>query len=83
VSNPRDEAAENELVVRNQKFKLLGLEPTLLESAQGLLEEVREIATKYESLCDRSKVVSKSYWNKGRAVAANAASADVGAPSTV
>jgi len=79
TSNPRDEAAENELVVANQKFQMLGLKPTLLESAQGLLEEVKEIATKYESRCDRSKVVSKSFWNKARAVASNAApSANVG-----
>ena len=35
VSNPRDEASENELVVSNQKFQLLGLEPTLLESSQA------------------------------------------------
>jgi len=74
VSNPRQEAAENELDVQNQKFKLLGLEPTLLASAQGLLREVTEIASKYESRCDRSKVVSKSYWNKARAVASGAVS---------
>ena len=78
VSNPRNEAAENELDVANRKFKLLGLEPTLLDSAGGLLAEVRDIASKYESRCDRSKVISKSYWNKDRAVAANA-----GAPAEV
>jgi UDP-sulfoquinovose synthase len=69
VANPRQEDAENELVVKNQKFRLLGLDPILLDSADGLLTEVEEIASKYQSRCDRSKVVSKSYWNKARAVA--------------
>ena len=68
---PQD--AENDLVVSNKKFKLLGLDPILLESAEGLFTEVKEIAQKYQHRCDRSKVVSKSYWNKARAVAAGAA----------
>lgn len=80
VTNPRNEAAENPLLVSNQKFKLLGLEPTLLESAGGLLEEVKSIADKYKERCDVSAVVSKSYWNKARAAAAGEASAvDLGA----
>jgi len=70
VANPRQEDAENELVVANNKFKLLGLDPILLDSADGLMTEVAQIATKYADRCDRSKVVSKSYWNKARAVAA-------------
>jgi len=73
VANPRQEDAENDLVVSNKKFKLLGLDPILLESAEGLFTEVKEIAQKYQHRCDRSKVVSKSYWNKARAVAAGAA----------
>jgi len=75
VTNPRQEAAENELDVANEKFKLLGLDPILLESADGLLAEVTEIADKYKGRCNLEKVVSKSYWNKGRKVAA--ASSDV------
>ena len=67
VSNPRQEDAENELVVSNQKFKLLGLDPILLESAEGLFKEVTEIANKYLGRVDRSKVASKAYWNKARA----------------
>jgi len=70
VANPRQEDAENELVVANNKFKLLGLDPILLDSAEGLLTEVQTIAEKYAERCDRSKVISKSYWNKARAVAA-------------
>jgi len=72
VSNPRQEDAENELDVANDKFKLLGLDPVLLDSAEGLMTEVREIATRYSDRCDRTKVISKSYWNKARAVAAGA-----------
>jgi len=72
VANPRQEDAENELVVSNSKFKLLGLDPILLDSADGLLTEVTEVANKYSDRCDRSKVISKSYWNKARAVAAGA-----------
>ena len=67
VANPRQEDAENELVVSNQKFKLLGLDPILLESAEGLFKEVTEIANKYLGRVDRSKVASKAYWNKARA----------------
>jgi UDP-sulfoquinovose synthase len=67
VANPRQEDAENELVVSNQKFKLLGLDPILLESAEGLFKEVTEIANKYLDRVDRSKVASKAYWNKARA----------------
>ena len=51
---------------------MLGLEPTLLESAAGLMTEVTEVANKYQHRVDRSKVVSKAYWNKERAAAAGA-----------
>ena len=34
ISNPRQEDAENELDVSNEKFKLLGLDPILLDSAE-------------------------------------------------
>jgi len=77
VSNPRQEDAENDLVVKNDKFKLLGLDPITLDSAEGLLTEVTEIAEKYSDRCDRSKVTSKSYWNKARAVAAGPTSGTV------
>jgi len=75
VANPRQEDAENELVVDNEKFKLLGLDPILLDSAAGLMTEVSEIANRYADRCDRDKVISKSYWNKARAVAAGGAEA--------
>ena len=66
VANPRQEDAENELVVANQKFKLLGLEPLLRESADGLFKEVTEIAQKYLHRIDKSKVASIAYWNSKR-----------------
>jgi UDP-sulfoquinovose synthase len=69
VANPRQEDAENELVVANQKFKLLGLDPVLLESADGLFKEVTEIAEKYLDRVDKSKVASIAYWNKKREAA--------------
>lgn len=67
IENPRNEDAENELLVSNDKFRLAGLNPVTLQ--QGLLDEVVNIAEKYRVRCDRSKILPSSFWNKDRAKA--------------
>ena len=62
LPNPRKEAAENDLVVRNEKFLGLGLEPTTLK--EGLLEEVVDVAKKYAYRVDRSRVPAVSAWTR-------------------
>ncbi len=68
LPNPRKEAAENDLVVDNTQFLALGLEPTTL--AEGLLEEVIDVARKYAHRIDRSRVPAVSGWTKALATAA-------------
>jgi UDP-sulfoquinovose synthase len=67
LPNPRKEAPENDLVVRNDRFLALGLNPTTL--SEGLLEEVTQIAGKYKDRVDTSKIVARSVWVKGMPVA--------------
>jgi len=63
LPNPRVEAAENELNVDREKFQALGLNPTLL--SEGLLEESRDIATKYRDRADTTKIIARSVWRQG------------------
>lgn len=65
LPNPRQEAAENELDVSNEKFCNLGLEPITLDT--GLFDEVTEVVKKYKSRCDPQKILPASFWNKKRA----------------
>ena len=67
VPNPRQEADENELVVANDQFRELGLKPITL--AEGLMQDVTEIARRYAHRADLSKVPCVSTWNTKRAEA--------------
>ena len=63
LPNPRREADENDLAVRNDQFLALGLQPTTL--SEGLLEEGRDIAVRYKHRADLTKIVSRSVWQAG------------------
>jgi UDP-sulfoquinovose synthase len=63
LPNPRREADENELAVRNDQFLALGLKPTTL--SEGLLEEGTEIAGKYAHRADLTKIIARSVWKAG------------------
>jgi UDP-sulfoquinovose synthase len=65
LPNPRQEAAENELDVSNEKFCNLGLDPITLDL--GLFDEVAEVVKKYKGRCDPTKILPASFWNKKRA----------------
>lgn len=67
VANPRQEADENELVVANDGFRDLGLNPITL--AEGLMDDVAAIARQYADRADLSRVPCVSAWNADRAEA--------------
>lgn len=67
LPNPRNEAAENDLVVKNEKFLALGLDPIRLET--GLLSELVDVAEKFRSRIDTSRIPCHSAWTKERASA--------------
>ena len=58
--NPRNEAPENELVVHNDQFLALGLDPITLR--EGLLTEVVDVAAKYKDRVNFETIVPSSRW---------------------
>ncbi len=62
VTNPRNEAAENDLVVENEQFRALGLEPTTLSA--GLLDEIIDVARRYRQRVDQRHIPCVSAWTK-------------------
>lgn len=62
LPNPRKEAPENDLVVKNDQFLELGLKPITL--ADGLLSEVVDVARKFSYRVDRSRIPAVSAWTR-------------------
>ncbi len=58
--NPRKEAPENDLMVKNEKFLQLGLNPVKLKN--GLMADVIQLADKYKDRCDKSRIICTSCW---------------------
>ncbi|MFN9530608.1 MAG: NAD-dependent epimerase/dehydratase family protein [Cyanobacteriota bacterium] len=67
LSNPRNEAIENDLIVDNRCFIELGLNPTTLDD--GLLTEVVDVARRWADRCDRSRIPCLSAWTSRQAAA--------------
>lgn len=60
IDNPRNEASENDLVVKNNSLIKLGLDPILFDDKEAI--ELLEIAKKYRDNCDLSKIPSQPSW---------------------
>ena len=59
-ADPRKEDQENGLFVDNNKFLSLGLKPITL--SEGLMNEVRDIVSKYRHRCNLTKIPCTSLW---------------------
>ncbi|MEF8794256.1 NAD-dependent epimerase/dehydratase family protein [Thiohalorhabdus sp.] len=79
-ANPRKEAAENELRMRNEGLRTLGWEPITLDN--GLMEEVRAIAERYAHRCDLSKIPAHSFWTRPKPTEEEAAADPTAVPFT-
>ncbi len=58
--NPRNESPANELIVTNDNFLKLGLNPTKL--SEGLLSDVFDVATRYKERANPDKIITDSRW---------------------
>ncbi len=65
LPNPRNEADENDLVVHNEQFLELGLNPITLR--EGLMDELLDVARKYQHRIDPGRIPCGSAWNRTRA----------------
>jgi len=81
LANPRNEDAENELDVTNNKFMNFLGDMISLDSQEGLFEEVQTITTKYKDRCINEKILPASFWNKRTAAACESNTLDVKAPA--
>ena len=79
VANPRQEADENDLVVANDQFRELGLKPITL--AEGLMQDVTDIARRYADRADHARIPCVSSWNGKRAQALQSQGAAIPPPA--
>jgi UDP-sulfoquinovose synthase len=66
LDNPRNEAGQNELSADNDSLVELGLKPTLL--ADGLVEEIMNVARRFANRCDRTKIPASVRWVRERMI---------------
>ncbi len=69
LPNPRNEADENDLVVKNDQFLDLGLNPITLR--EGLMDELLDVARRYKHRIDPGRIPCNSPWNRERAAGMN------------
>jgi UDP-sulfoquinovose synthase len=61
INNPRKEAAENELSVKNDGLRSLGFDPILL--SKDLIDDVIYLASKYSDHVNKNAILSKAKWS--------------------
>lgn len=61
IKNPRKEAAENELIVKNDGLRSLGFEPILL--SDNLVDDVIHLAEEYSNRVNKQAIKSMASWS--------------------